>query len=195
MPLVITMFDNVKSDVNRYIKTEEVSRFRDMIGLLFFNQSLWVILSYRFGRYIRIRFNIPIIKLMLKISTRIFHEMLCLLTGIQISFETKIGPGLYIGHNGMLIINSHAIIGANCNIGAGVVIGQGGRGEKKGSPVIGDFVYIGVGAKIIGNIRIGDNVAIGANAVVTKDVPSNTTVAGVPAKIINHLGSKDFIKY
>jgi serine O-acetyltransferase len=189
------MFDNVKNDIKRYIKTEDVCCFSDIISLFFYNQSLWVILSYRSGRWVRTKFNIPVIRFILKISTRIIHEILCLLTSIQIPFETKIGPGLYIGHNGMLIINSLAIIGANCNIGVGVVIGQGGRGEKKGNPVIGDFVYIGVGAKIIGNIRIGDNVAIGANAVVTKDVPPNATVAGIPAKIINYLGSKDFIRY
>jgi serine O-acetyltransferase len=62
-----------------------------------------------------------------------------------------------------------------------------------GSPEIGDWVYIGVGAKIIGKIHVGNHVAIGANSVVLKDVPDYATVAGIPARIINNLGSKDFI--
>ena len=93
----------------------------------------------------------------------------------------------------MLIISGEAIIGANCNIGAGAVIGEAGRGENKGCPVIGDNVFIGVGSKIFGKIKIGDYVAIGANSVVTKDIPPHVTVAGIPARILNNLGSKDFI--
>lgn len=83
---------------------------------------------------------------------------------------------------------SEGAIGENCNIGQGVTIGIAGRGEKKGVPQIGNKVYIAPGAKIIGKIIIGNNVMIGANSVVTKDVPDNAVVAGVPAKIISYKG-------
>ena len=74
-----------------------------------------------------------------------------------------------------------------------MVIGHAGRGGKQFVPIIGDRVYIGPGAKLFGKIRIGNDVAIGANAVVTKDVPDNAVVVGVPAKIISYKGSSDFI--
>ncbi|WP_202807026.1 serine O-acetyltransferase [Planktothrix agardhii] len=74
-----------------------------------------------------------------------------------------------------------------------MTIGVGGRGEKSGCPVIGDQVFIGPGAKIFGKIRIGNDVAIGANAVVTKDLPDNAVAMGIPAKIISYEGSQDFV--
>lgn len=116
--------------------------------------------------------------------------------GIELPRKTKVGEGLYIGHFGGIIISSATIIGDYCNISQGVTIGVAGRGEKRGCPIIGNDVYIGSGAKIIGNIKIGNNVAIGANAVVTKDVPDNAVVGGVPAKIISMEGNpwRDIIR-
>lgn len=188
------MLDNCKNDIRRYIVTEDAEGLMQYIDLFLFNYSLWVILSYRLGRWVRQNFNIPILTQLFKIITKVFHSILGLLTGIQIPFEAKIGPGLYIGHTGMIVINSNSIIGSNCNIGVGVVIGQGGRLERKGCPIVGNNVFIGVGAKVIGKIKIGNSVAIGANAVVTTDVADNATVVGIPAKVINYSGSRDFIR-
>lgn len=114
--------------------------------------------------------------------------------GIDIPAETNIDKGFYIGHFGAIVISSAAIIGKNFNISQGVTIGVAGFGEKRGVPIIGENVYIGPGAKVFGKITIGNNVAIGANVVVTKNVPDNAVVAGVPAKIINMNSSKRFIK-
>jgi len=188
------MFENIQQDIKRYMLTDDVSSYRSFINMLLTNPSLWVICSYRLGRWVRRDCRIPIARDFLKLITKIIHEILCLLTGIQIRFEATIGPGLYIGHTGTLIVSNLAVIGSNCNIGTDVVIGQGGRKGEKGAPVIGNQVFIGVGAKIIGNIMIGDNVAVGANAVVNKNVPPHTTVAGIPARIINQLGSTDLIR-
>ena len=74
-----------------------------------------------------------------------------------------------------------------------MTIGQSNRGDRRGVPTIGSRVYIGPGAKIIGNIQIGNNVAIGANAVVTKDVPDNAVVAGIPARIISMDGADGYV--
>ncbi|MEN1925807.1 serine acetyltransferase [Luteimonas sp. MJ293] len=103
--------------------------------------------------------------------------------GISISEHTRIGPGFYIGHFGGIIVHPDAVIGRNCNISQGVTIGQSNRGARVGVPVIGDNVYIAPGAKIVGGVRIGNNVAIGANAVVIADVPDNSVAVGVPAKV------------
>ena len=113
--------------------------------------------------------------------------------GISIPFNTQIGKGFYIGHFGCIVVNPRTIIGNNVNISQGVTIGATNRGDKAGVATIGDGVYIGPGAKIIGAIRIGNNVAIGANAVVTHDVPDNAVVGGVPARIISMNGADGYV--
>ena len=114
-------------------------------------------------------------------------------SGIQIPDGTQIGRGFYIGHFGAIIINGKAILGNNINISQDVTIGQANRGNNKGTAVIGNEVYIGPGAKIVGAVKIGNNVAIGANAVVTKDITDNTCVAGVPAKMISDQGAEGYV--
>lgn len=104
--------------------------------------------------------------------------------GIEIPRAANIGYGLYIGHNGGIVISSQVIIGKNLNISQGVTIGISGKGERRGVPIIGDNVYITPGAKIFGKITIGNNVSIGANAVVNKDVPDNSIVVLSPGCII-----------
>jgi len=113
--------------------------------------------------------------------------------GIGIPFLTEIGPGFYIGHFGGIFIYPDCKIGKNCNLSQGVTIGNVPRGKNKGYPTIGDNVYIGPGAKVIGCVKVGDRVAIGANCVVTKDVPNDAVVVGVPGKVISFEGSEGYI--
>jgi len=113
--------------------------------------------------------------------------------GIAISYKTKVGRGLYIGHHGGIVTNEKAIIGDNCNLSHGVTIGVTRRGERQGIPTIGNNVYIGPGAKIIGKVHVGDNAAIGANCVVTRDVPDQAVVVGIPGKVISYEGSHGYI--
>ena len=108
--------------------------------------------------------------------------------------------GLSIAHYGALVVNSNAVVGENCRIHEGVTIGVSGDsywGYQDGeAPKIGNNVFIATGAKIIGNVRIADGVAIGANAVVVKDIDEpNTTWAGVPAKKVSDKGSEQYIKH
>ena len=107
---------------------------------------------------------------------------------IRLGFSIPInvfGPGLAILHYGTIVVNSGARIGSNCRIHTGVNIGaQLGSGGK--APKIGNNCYIAPGAKLFGDIHIGDNTAIGANAVVNKSFPEgNVTLGGIPAKIIS----------
>lgn len=98
------------------------------------------------------------------------------------------GPGLSIAHYGLLVVNEKCVVGKNCRIHEGVTLG--GTSGKDGYPVIGDNVFIGTGAKIIGDVKIADNVSIGANSVVVKSIlEPNITVAGVPAKKISNNNS------
>ncbi len=114
--------------------------------------------------------------------------------GIDLARETKVGPGLYIGHFSGIVVTAGATIGRNCNLSQNVTIGVPAVMSKNDYPVIGDNVYIGSGAVILGGIKIGDNVAIGANSVVTHDIMSGCRVAGAPAHILNHNGTEDMIK-
>jgi serine O-acetyltransferase len=113
--------------------------------------------------------------------------------GISIPASTQIGPGFYIGHFGGIVVSKASTIGSNCNISQGVTLGQANRGQRAGAPSIGDNVYIGPGAKVVGRVHVGSNVAIGANAVVTSDVPDNAVVAGVPAKVLSYEGSAGYV--
>lgn len=113
--------------------------------------------------------------------------------GCLIPHATLIGRGLYLGHVRDIIINDQAVIGENCNISQGVTIGQANRGPRRGTPIIGRNVYIGPGAKIVGAVRVGDDVAIGANCVVTDDVPDHAVVVGIPGRVISFAGSAGYV--
>ncbi|WP_129792167.1 serine acetyltransferase [Sphingosinicella sp. CPCC 101087] len=113
--------------------------------------------------------------------------------GIAIPEYTRIGPGLFINRFGGVMVNGDAVIGANCNITHGAMLGQLNRGPKAGSPILGDDVFLAAGCKILGRIQIGDRAAVGANAVVTKDVPDDGVVGGIPAKLISNQGSEGYI--
>lgn len=104
------------------------------------------------------------------------HKKLSYKLGFTI-YANQFGPGLYIGHYGTIVVNKECRIGANCTIHVCVNIGMGGS-------IIGDNCYISPGVKIVKPVRIGNNVVIGANAVVNKDIPDNCMVAGIPAKVI-----------
>lgn len=103
------------------------------------------------------------------------------------------GPGLSIAHRGTIVVHPDALIGANCRIHVDVVIGTR-PGPKDLVPTLGDNVYIGPGAKIFGDIIIGENTAIGANSVVNHSFPEgNCTIAGAPARKISDTGSREYI--
>ena len=111
-------------------------------------------------------------------------------TGIELQ-EGCAGPGWHIAH-GKIVVQPKAIIGEHCKILSDVTIGINGRKDMPGSPIIGNNVFIGTGARIIGPIHIGNNVVIGANAVVVNDVEDGVTVAGIPARVVSRRGSEIF---
>jgi serine O-acetyltransferase len=113
--------------------------------------------------------------------------------GIAIPEYTVIGPGLFINRFGGVMINGDVVIGANCNITHGAMLGQSNRGANAGSPILGDRVFLAAGSKVIGRVVIGDDAVVGANAVVTKDVPPKGVVGGIPAKLISLEGSIGYV--
>ena len=115
---------------------------------------------------------------------RLISQLARFLTGIEIHPGAKIGRRLFIDHGMGVVIGETATIGNDCTIYHGVTLGGTGKDKTKRHPDIGNNVMIGCGAKVLGPISVGDNVKIGANAVLTKNAKENTTVVGVPGKEI-----------
>lgn len=113
--------------------------------------------------------------------------------GIAIPENTVIGGGLFINRFGGIYVHNDAVIGRNCNITPGVLLGQINRGKKMGAPILGDRVFLGSGAKVVGLVRVGDDAAIGVNALVTSDVPAKGVMAAPHATMISERGSSAYI--
>ena len=115
---------------------------------------------------------------------RIYYKHLSFKHGISIDRTTSIDGGLNIHHYSGIILTPKAVIGKNLTIYQCVTVGRVHSGTKAGVPTIGDNVTLYAGCKVIGNIKIGNNVVVGANSVVTNDIPDNAIVAGCPARIL-----------
>jgi serine O-acetyltransferase len=163
------LFENIREDWHTY--DGQLSR-----------QGLWVMVVYRYGRW-RYTVRPRWLRLPFSLIYKLLKPISEILTGIELPCEVIVGRRFRIDHFGGIIISGDAVFGDDCIIRNGVTVGLRHTGVR-GSPVIGNRVDIGAGAKILGPIHIGDDVAIGANAVVLKDVPSNSIAVGVPARII-----------
>jgi len=125
-------------------------------------------------------------KLNLKLIARMISHISRFLTGIEIHPAVKIGKNIFIDHGMGVVIGETTIIGDNVSIYQGVTLGGTKWEKKKRHPTINDNVIIGAGAKVLGPISVGKNSKIGANSVVTRNVPSNSTVIGIPARVIGN---------
>jgi serine O-acetyltransferase len=113
--------------------------------------------------------------------------------GFDISPSTSIGPGLYIGHFGGVVISPQAVLGANVNIAQGVTIGATSRGLRVGAPTLEDRVWVGAHAVIVGKVTIGHDALIAPGAYVNFDVPSMSVVLGNPGKVVSSAGSIGYV--
>lgn len=136
---------------------------------------------YRLGRWSR-TIRPHWLSLPVKLVYRILEFFINVLFGISISSNSRIGPGFSIAHFGGIVV--HGDLGAECSIGQGVTIGSRGAGRSDGYPVIGNRVFVGAGAMVIGGVHVGDDVIIGANTVVVTDVPAGCRVVSAAARIL-----------
>jgi len=144
-------------------------------------QGFWVMVVYRFGRW---RYGVRplLLRKLFSLIYHILYKIVQMVSGIELPCEVAVGRNFIIDHFGGIIISGYAKFGDNCRIRDGVVVGMR-RLEEKCAPTVGNNVDIGSGAKLLGAIKIGDNVLIGANAVVLCDIPQNSIAVRVPAVV------------
>jgi serine O-acetyltransferase len=148
----------------------------------FSRQGLWALAVYRYGRW-RYTIRWRWVRMPFSFLYKVLKPISEILTGIELPCEVTLGRRLRIDHFGGIVISGDAVFGDDCVIRNGVTVGLRHTGQR-GAPVLGNRVDIGAGAKILGAIRIGDDVQIGANAVVLTDVPSNSVAVGIPARVL-----------
>lgn len=136
------------------------------------------------------RFSHTLYKMGLPVLPRFLSHLGRFFTGIEIHPGATIGKGVFIDHGMGVVIGETAILGDYCLIYQGVTLGGTGKENGKRHPTLGENVVVGAGAKVLGNIIIGNDVRIGAGSVVLKDVPSDCTVVGIPGRIIYRSGVK-----
>ena len=148
---------------------------KNVLYVIFLYPGFHALLCYRIAHFLN--------NLKLRFIARLVSQIARFLTGIEIHPGAKIGKKLFIDHGMGIVIGETTTIGNNCTIYHGVTLGGTGKDKYKRHPDIGDNVIIGCGAKVLGPIKIGNNVRIGANSVVLKEVPSGVTIVGIPGTI------------
>ena len=147
------------------------------------NPVVWALASYRLSNWVIVAKPSFLIRIPLKVLLFLTNKFCEVFMEMCISPAATIGEGLYIGHIGGVHISQYAVIGKNCDISHRVTIGVSAMG-RKGVPILGDDIYVGPGATLVGKIRIGNGAKIAANTLVIDDVPSGATAIGVPGRVI-----------
>lgn len=174
------MFKRIKDDLHAVFERDPAATSRLEVFLTY--SGFHALLAYRFAHRLS-NLNIPLIP-------RLISQLARWLTGIEIHPKAKIGRGFFIDHGMGVVIGETAIIGDFVTLFQGVTLGGTGKERGKRHPTLGNHVVVGAGAKVLGNITIGDFVKIGANSVVLRSVPSNSTVIGIPGRIIKTIGDR-----
>ena len=169
-----TLRELLKIDISSNLRGVKGGRLARLNAFLR-SPGIQAIVAFRFGHWIVDRGML--VKLFLQPLYIYLNHRVRMRWGIEIHRQATIGPGLRLVHYGGIFIGGKVVIGKNCLIAHDVTIGLSERAFRTGSPTIGDDVTIGPGVKIIGPITVGNNVRIGPNSLVTKDVPDNARVA------------------
>lgn len=152
------------------------------LEVIFTYAGFHALLIFRIAHWLKVH-DVPFVP-------RALSQLARWLTGIEIHPSAKIGTGFFIDHGMGVVIGETAEVGDYVTLFQGVTLGGTGKERGKRHPTVGNHVVVGAGAKILGGITIGDNVKIGANSVVLKNVAANSTVIGVPARVIKTQGER-----
>lgn len=150
---------------------------------LWLHPAVWSIAAYRLSHWLYVDKPSPLLRMPLKLVAFVAVKFCVVFMEMDIDPQAKIGGGFYIGHIGGVHINPGAVLGTNCDLAHRVTIGASAMG-RQGIPVLGNDVYVGTGAVLVGKIKVGDGAKIAANTLVMSNVPAGATVMGVPGRII-----------
>lgn len=189
----------LRKDLGRYIDLDENPGRLQLARCILGQEGLWAVAVYRARRYLwtrrnerrgffgRLRFALlGFVVAWLEFWVRMFLD-------IHLDARAEIAPGFFVGHFKSIHVGAGVRIGRDCNIGQMCFVSAAGPGFRAGAPVIGERVYLGVGCKVMGPVRVGSDVAIGANAVVLEDLPDFAVAVGNPAQVVSMRGSGSFI--
>ena len=174
------MLKTISQDLQAIFDRDPAATSR--LEVIFTYAGFHALLAYRLAHWLKGQ-RVPFLP-------RAISQLARWLTGIEIHPSAKIGERFFIDHGMGVVIGETAEVGDNVTLFQGVTLGGTGKERGKRHPTLGSHVVVGAGAKILGGITIGDNVKIGANSVVLKSVPPNSTVIGVPARIIKSQGER-----
>ncbi|HEY3266147.1 MAG TPA: hypothetical protein VGM37_04420 [Armatimonadota bacterium] len=152
------------------------------IWYLITDEAYLAVTVFRFNQWLITRRSLPVRALAGPLA-HLLRTWARQLTKVDLPPTARIAEGLFIGHASSIFIHEAAVIGRCCSVNHEVTIGVGGLGDRRGVPVLGDCVFVSAGAKVFGNIEIGDHVLIRPNAVLSRSVPSCSAVGGNPAVI------------
>lgn len=184
----------IRSDLDRY-RSARGGESANVLGILLLCQGFWASTVYRMAHAVETGIGPKVLRAPLRILFLFAAKAVEIVTGVCLPAPCRIGPGLYVGHFGPLILHPGVTLGAHCNLSQGVTLGWKQGGAKAGAPRLGDRVYVGPNAVVIGAVQVGDDAAIGAGAVVLDDVPPRGVVAGNPARLVSRKGSFDLVRY
>ncbi len=171
---MIETFRKIKNDFHAALSMDPAATSKMEVALTY--AGFHALLFYRFAHWMAKK-RIPFVP-------RALSQLARFVTGIEIHPGATIGSGLFIDHGMGVVIGETTEIGNNVTLFQGVTLGGTGKQRGKRHPTIGSHVVVGAGAKVLGPIRIGDYVKIGANSVVLQDVPDHSTVVGIPGRIV-----------
>ena len=168
------MFRTIKEQLDTIFREDPAAR--SVLEILLCYPGFHAILFHRFAHWMHTR-DVPLIP-------RFLSQVSRFLTGIEIHPGARIGRRFFIDHGMGVVIGETTEIGDDVLLYQGVTLGGTGNEKGKRHPTLGNCVVVGTGAKVLGNIRIGNNVKIGAGSVVVKPVPDNSTVVGIPGRVV-----------
>lgn len=174
------MLTHIKQDLQAVFDRDPAATSKLEVILTY--AGFHALLAYRISHRLR-SIGVPFLP-------RAISQLARWLTGVEIHPSAKIGTGFFIDHGMGVVIGETAEIGDYVTLFQGVTLGGTGKERGKRHPTLGNHVVVGAGAKILGGITIGDNVKIGANSVVLKNVAANSTVIGVPGRVIKSQGER-----
>lgn len=181
--------EDFRRDVRKYVAHGGGSAWKCVLV----EPGLWALLEYRLESAVHRSRAPAILRRPARLLMIGWHRIIEAATGISLPCTASIGPGLHIPHAGTIVLHARTVMGVDCCLTQGVTVGVSGTGERRGVPSIGDRVYFGANAVVVGPIRVGNDVVIGANSLVNRDVPNHCTVLGVPAAVVSQHGSEDYL--